>query len=259
MNFLRYKGGKAIPENVLNALKYTGKVGVITRPTWNTLFGSGNDRWKRRQLFNLVDHGVFEKHSCAHQKDTWVLTDWAKALLRKNGFSCVAPVPPHLIEHDENVGRGLWYLKEKGFSSKWITERELKGMNSSSFIIQKNSQGTKHPDAIFRPARNQDMTVAVEYERTGKSLLRYQSIVRQYSRATGINYVLYIVEDETIKKRIKAALNYNGDRSLIQRMGFISALEWNANPLRSRVEVAGKIHLLDNIFCKKSVGPHDDP
>lgn len=259
MNVLAYKGGKPIPENVLNALKYTGKVGVITRSTWNTLFGSGNDRWKRRQLFNLVEQGVLIRHSCRHQKDTWVLTDWARALLRKNGFSCVAPVPPHLIEHDESVGRGLWLLKENGFSSKWVTERELKGMNSGAFIIQKGVQGTKYPDAILRPTRNQEMTVAVEYERTGKSLLRYRSIVRQYSRVAGINYVLYIVEDDAIRKRIKAALNYNGDRSLMQRIGFISALDWNANPIRSKVEVAGKIHSLDSIVVKNSDSPHDGP
>lgn len=248
MTILNYKGGKPIPENVLNALKYTGKVGVITRPTWNKLFGTGNDRWKRRQIFNLVEYGALTRHSCKHQKDTWVLTDWSRELLRKNGLSNVTPVPPQFIDHDECIGRGLWILKEKKFSSKWITERELKGMNSSAFLIQKNEQGAKYPDAVLRPVRNENLAIAFEYERTGKSSLRYRSIVRQYSRSSGINYILYIVEDDSIRKRIQAALSYNGDKSLVQRMGFISASDWNKNPLLSRVESAGRIHSLEGFI-----------
>lgn len=243
-----YKGGKPIPENVLNALKYTGKVGVITRPTWNILFGKGEDRWKRRQLFNLIDNEVLKKHSCRHQIDTWVLTEWSRDLLRRNGMSCVAPVPPHLIEHDESVGRGLWMLKECNLSSKWITERELKGMNSSSYIIQKSSQGTKYPDAVFRPKRNENITVAVEYERTGKSESRYRSIMRQYSRIVGVQHILYIVEDDSIEKRIKKALAYNGDKGLTARMGFIKAMHWNGDPSKCDVELSGKVYKLDSIL-----------
>lgn len=246
MKKFKYKSGKPIPENVMDALKYTGKVGVITRPTWKALFGSGNERWIRRQLLNLEGYEVLKRHSCNHQLDTWVLTERSKDLLRTNGFSCVSPVPPHLIEHDEVVGRGLWRLKNQGECQKWASERELKSLKASAFIIEKNDTDTKYPDAIFKVEHNDKITIAVEYERTGKSSLRYRSILKQYASLSGIGRILYICEDDAIRKRIQNALDYVGDRSLMTKVGFIKSTEWIADPIKVHIESQKKSsHLKD--------------
>ncbi len=252
---LRFKSGKPIPENVMEALIYIGKVGVLTRPTWKRHFARGNDRWARRQLHDLEHRAVFKKHSCHHQEDTWVLSDWSKALLESNQFSCVSPVPPHLIEHDEVVGNGLLTLKKIGECSKWMTERELKGLNVESFAIENKGKDKKYPDAIFRVPAAPDLTFALEYERTGKSICRYRSIIRRYSRIQDFARILYLCEDDSIKSRIKSAMAYVGDRSLNDRVGFVYSAQWRNHPERVWVECRGKILSLSEFLMVRKLEP----
>ncbi len=238
---LFYKGGQPIPKNVLEAMKYISKVGVITRPTWYHFFAQGNLQWKRDQLLNLVRRDVLKPHTCNSIGEAWVLTDWSINLLKTQGLSCVRPVPPQFIEHDEVVGRSLLILKRSGACQDWLTERELKMLNSQEFVVQKKEYEKKYPDAVFRMNHRKELwTFAVEYERTGKSSHRYRSILWQYADIQGISMVLYITEDNSIKKRIESALKFIGKKELTSRIVFIDALEWKRDPMTAEIKRLGK-------------------
>lgn len=227
----RYKCGQPMPAYVTDALRFIGKVGVVTRRTWNEYFCPGSDRWKRAQLQHMIARGLFEPHTCKNLAGTWVLTDWSAKLLRGQGFSSVNPVPAHLIEHDEVVGAALWKLKRDNLCKDWLSERELKERKLHTFLLEKKENDPKYPDAVFRLAGNAKLyVVALEYERTGKSTFRYRSILRHYSKLRAADLVLYVAEEDVIKRRIVNALKYMGDKDLIARIGFIKGYEWKSDP-----------------------------
>ena len=249
---INYKGGQPMPENVKEALNYLRKVGVMTRPTWNNYFAKGNPHWKRDQLLSLIRKGVLNRHSCNHQKDTWVLSDWCIDQLRRLGLTSVRPVPPQLIEHDETVGTSLLILKRSGACQEWVSERELKMMNSKSFIVQRLGNETKYPDAVFKMIfEEKPWIVAIEYERTGKSTSRYRSILRQYGKLESVNQILYVTEDKSISKRIQSAMNQIGDKVLMGRIGYINAIEWKKDPMAACIYKTGKTTSFNQIFKLK--------
>lgn len=231
MNEVSYRCGQPMPGYIFEALKFIGKVGVVTRPTWYTYLCPGTDQWKREQLLNMVKRGLLVPHTCSNLKGAWVLTDWSASLLRGKGLSCVRPVPPSLIEHDEVVGTSVLFLKRSGICKDWLTENELKMRRLDQFLIENKDKDSKYPDAVFRMHFKGKLAfVALEYERTGKSTHRYRKILRQYSSLNSIEQILYVTEDESIKKRILSALRTIGDRSLSSRIAFIKGYEWKSNP-----------------------------
>ena len=233
----KYRCGQPMPQNVVEMIYYLGKVGVLTRMAWTQYLGSGAAEWKREQLFNLEKRGVLIRHSCKQIKDAWVLSKWAFELLRSTGQLAVTPVPPHLIEHDELIGTSLFVLKKHGICQKWITEKELKANSSREYLIEKQQFGAKYPDAIFEMRHNGRIwIVALEYERTGKSVQRYKSIFREYEKFVSVSQILYIVEDLAIKRRVQSGLLSASSSSVTQKVGFIDAHEWKADPLSASIQ-----------------------
>ncbi|HXH30976.1 MAG TPA: hypothetical protein VNJ01_09205 [Bacteriovoracaceae bacterium] len=246
---INYKGGQPMPPYVIEALRYLGKVGVMSRPTWYQHFGTGTSQWKREQLLNLVNRGVLIRHSCNQLKGAWVLSDWSIDLLRDRGLSCVRPVPPHLLEHDEVVGTTLLALKKHGVCKDWLSERELKMMESKDFIVEKKENEIKYPDAVFKLIHEKNFwMVAIEYERTGKSTTRYRSILRQYGKLQNLNQILYVTEDSSIRKRIQGALKFIGNQELMGRIGLISACDWKRDPMAAPIYKVGKTTSFNQIF-----------
>ena len=233
----RYKCGQPMPQNVIEMIHYLGKVGVLTRQGWFQHIGSGSLDWRREQLSNLERRGVLVRHSCKQIKDAWVLSKWSFELLRSEGFVAVAPVPPHLIDHDELVGTSLMILKRSGVCQRWITEKELKANLSKEYLIGRQQMGAKYPDAIFEMI-HQEKTwiVAIEYERTGKSIQRYKSIFKEYDKFISVSQILYISEDPSIKRRVQSGLLSADVPNVSRKVGFIDAHEWKQNPMKARIE-----------------------
>lgn len=233
----KYKCGQPMPQNVVELIHYLGKVGVLTRSAWTQYLGFGSSEWKREQLFNLEKRGVLIRHSCKQIKDAWVLSKWSFELLRSTGLVAVTPVPPHLIEHDELIGTSLMTLKKNGVCQKWITEKELKANFSKEFLIEKQKFGAKYPDAIFEMNHGGKVwIVALEYERTGKSIQRYKAIFREYEKFQAVSQILYIVEDQSIKQRVQSGLLSSSCPTVSQKVGFINAIDWKTNPLTAMIQ-----------------------
>ena len=154
-----------------------------------------------------------------------------------------------MIEHDELIGTSLLILKRHGVCQRWITEKELKANLSKEYLIEKQQFGAKYPDAIFEMNHGGKVwIVALEYERTGKSVLRYKSIFREYEKFVSVSQILYIVEDPAIKRRVQSGLLSLGSSSVSQKVGFIDAHEWKENPLKASIHKSHASTSFSEIF-----------
>lgn len=250
---MRFESGQVIPKNVLDALRYLGKVGVMGNKTWNEFFSRGGVRWKQKQLLKLSKKKLIVPHSCERLSKSWVLSDTSKVLLTKLKWPCVTPVPSLYVDHDEIVANGIMRLERAGICNRWTTERELKMVNSHDYIVHKNKEGdVKFPDAIIRIMhKGKERTFAIEYERNGKSLGRYRSILWQYSTLTSISLVLFVVENDVIKKRILQASKYIGSSLLAGKLAFMDVDEWEKNLLSASIDLGDRSISFNEIDSKK--------
>lgn len=250
MSEMSYPCGQPMPGYVFEALKYIGKVGVLTRPTWNNYLCPGTDQWKREQLQNMVRRKLLTQHSCQNLKGAWVLSSWVAVMLRQRGLSAVTPVPPHLIEHDEVVGRSAFILKQKGACKGWMSERELKMRGMDQFQVEKNKVSSKYPDAIFQMIIDgKQGYLALEFERTGKSSARYRTLMKNYSKLETLDLILYVTENDEIEKRIKSTLGIIRSSTFMKRIAFIKGRDWKIDPLSAPLLVDTKTTSLAKLIA----------
>lgn len=233
-----YKNGKSLSPNVQQALKYISKVGVMTKDVWCESFCQGTKRWKNKQLQILLENRLLKNHTSG-LGNFYVLGDWGTELAKSLEWSLVEPVTPRQIRHDEFVAHGLLKLERNRLCKNWLIEKELKIKRSGNFPIQDQGEHTKYPDSVFEAyLGGKFRLVALEYERTGKTIPRYRSILWSYNKVPQLSMVLFIVEDETIKKRIKYSLRYLGQVSLLDQIAFMDAKDWKKSPAQATIELS---------------------
>jgi hypothetical protein len=239
---MKYPTGHKISENVYQSLRFVAKVGVMTRTTWYELFGSGSLRWKQKQLQYLIELGVFKLHPCTHVQDVVAIGELGKKIMQDLQRNYVASISAQFIEHDETVGRGLWRLEHARVCDKWITDKELKMLDSKTFKLNLKGAGDKYPDAIFRLSQHAGgKMVAVEYEKTAKNNWRYNKAIMAYGESSTFNYILYVVESDGIETAVKRAMKFIGDYSLNSKIGFIHAKDWKRDP--TTAPIRGKLDI----------------
>ena len=233
-----FKNGKSLSQNSDEALKYLAKVGVMTKAVWLESFCRGGIRWKNRQLKILLDNGLLKKHNC-DLGNYYVLGERGSSHAKKQNWKLVQSGSPSHFRHDELVGHSLFKLEKANVCRNWVIEKELKENGSSKFLIQDQGEQKKYPDAICEAYMAKSFhLVAFEYERTGKTIPRYRHILWSYNKMNRLSMVLFIVENELFKNRIKASLKHLGKVSLIEKIGFVVASEWQKNPLTATIELA---------------------
>ena len=99
----KYESGQAIPENVMSALLYVSKVGVLSTAQWHRKFGKGNLRWRQKQLKSMSDKKLIRRHTSARE-GFWVLNSNGEKLVKETGQDIVAPVTSQHFMQDEFVG-----------------------------------------------------------------------------------------------------------------------------------------------------------
>jgi hypothetical protein len=239
---VRYQNGRAVSPRVFQAIRYMTKVGTMTRTTWNQLFSNGTPRWKQKQLRLLVDGNVFATHPHRSVRDVYVIGQYGLKMIQKMGWQDVYYVEPKYFEHDEAIAKGVWILEQNKICTKWLTERELRSQKSKNFKLQGLDGGPKYPDAVMRLDSNTgSKVIALEYEKTIKSSMRYNKIIRAYSDANEFDYVICIVENEATEKCIRRSQRYIGDALLNSKMGFIFIHEWIKNPALATIRGLGQI------------------
>lgn len=244
----KYESGQAIPENVMSALLYVSKVGVLSTAQWHRQFGKGNLRWRQKQLKSMNDKKLIRRHTSARE-GFWVLNFNGERIVKESGQDVVAHVTSQHFIHDEIVGESLFILEQKNICERWLTEAELKMGRSTEFQLKSRDKKYKYPDAIFQvQVDDKEHLVALEYERIGKSFTRYLDILRAYEGLKDIQLIIYVVEENAIRKRIERALSHIGSSFLNTRIVFISKLDWLKDPASAKLEmITGKSVVLGKV------------
>lgn len=233
-----FKNGKNLSSNAEEALKYTAKVGVMSKDVWAKSFCKGTKRWKNKQLKILLDNDLLKLHNCG-LGDYYVLGDHGKQIAETLHWNLVDPVNPNQMKHDELVGHSLWKLENRKICKNWMVEKELKDSRDGKLLIRDQGDKIKYPDAVFEAFMGGNFhNVALEYERNGKTVPRYRSILWSYHKLNRFSMVLFIVENEVLKKRIKYSLRHLGRVALIEQIAFVDAKEWDSNPMNAVIELA---------------------
>ncbi len=233
-----FKNGKNLSANTEQALKYVAKVGVMSKDVWLESFCQGTKRWKNKQLKILLDNQLLKFHPC-DLGDYYVLGHQGKKIANDLGWHLVGVASPNQLRHDEIVGHGLLKLEQKNLCQNWMIEKEIKDRHFAKFLIRDHNDQTKYPDAVFEAFMGGSfLLVALEYERSGKTLPHYRSILWSYNKMNRFSMVLFIYEREAFKNRIKSSLRHLGKVGLIEQIALVEAKEWQLDPLRATIELA---------------------
>lgn len=233
-----FKNGKNLSPNVEGALRYVARVGVMSKEVWTECFANGAKRWSNRQLQILIENKLLKFHNC-NLGNYYVLGEYGSDIAKKLNWSLVDPVNPNQLRHDEVVGHGLWRLEKQQICKNWIIEKELKIIRDSKLALKDQGNQIKYPDAVFEAHMGGAYRgVALEYERNGKTIPRYRSILWSYHGINRFSMVLFIVENDTLKKRIKYSLKQLGRVALIEQIGFVDVNEWQNDPAKALIELA---------------------
>ncbi len=244
----KYQTGYSIPKNVLQALRYVGKIGVLSTQDWHQFFGNDKKiRWQQKQLKYLIDHDYLRKHSATSFRGKWILGENGKKLLEELNCMAVHPTWAHQVDHDEYVGRSMLMLENAKLITSWMSASELAKSNQDKYQLTRKDGDQKFPDALFDVfLHNQKKTVAIEYERNGKSQTRYRSILWNYAGLGQISLILFICENKTIQRRIEETFLYLKMPELLDRLATTSAVEWKKSPMEAPLKMnRGIIRLKD--------------
>lgn len=245
---MKFRNGRKVSPSVFQAVRYVAKVGVITRNTWDELFGKGTKRWRRKQLRLLLNAKVFTKHPYEEVHETFILGRQGLEMVESMKWRKVHLVQPKYIKHDETIAKGLLKLENHALCKRWVTESELKSQKSANFRLHGLEGGAKYPDAVFRlQSKISSLIVALEYEKTSKSSWRYNKAMKAYSDSCEFNLILFIVETATIEDMVKRAIRFIGDASLNSKIGFISIEDWKQNPMTAPIRGQKKGKSLNEI------------
>ena len=243
-------------DNVVRALRLTGKVGFLSRGLWRKHFAMGNsdeaNRWQRRQLALLVERGLLAPHANPQGKsDYFVLTDKSRLLLENENLVHTAPAPIAKIYHDESVAHWMLDLEKMGLVCGWKTEGELTTKQSKEYQLSRDVRNKKYPDAIFKvQALGKERVFAVEYERTRKSSLRYKDILWLYGRSDSVGMVIFVCENKFIREAIEGRLRYLNMANLFDRVALAQSADWHRDPATAPLQVGSSTITLGEI-CDK--------
>lgn len=233
---MKYQNGREVSAQVFQAVRYMTKVGVMTRRTWNELFGTGTLNWKQKQLAALVKAKVFKPHPFDEVTNTYVIGSYGKEMAQEMKWKNVYHLESKYIKHDEILARGVWKLESDSICTKWLTERELRAQNSKHFKLNGKNSQDKYPDAVLMlQGKVGSSVVALEYEKSVKNNWRHNKVMKAYSDSGEFRFIIFIVESDSIETTIKRSMRFIGDASLNSRIGFIAIEDWLKSPKTAEI------------------------
>jgi hypothetical protein len=245
----RYRSGHQIPPNVVDAIRFTAKTGFLTREIWSEFFARGGRRARQKQLAFLISQKILDPHSCRPLHGVYELGPFGKALLLSNNYAFVTAPTSHLLSHDEFVATSVLKLRTLGLVDRWSTEAELKSKNDKQFVLELRNQERKFPDAVLvMKTPNKQFIVAIEYERSGKTIRRYRRLLEEYCYLFQIDLVLIVARDDAIIRRIERARRASGLARILGRLGYAVACDWIKDPARASISINDEVTTLEKFL-----------
>jgi hypothetical protein len=249
----RYRGGHQIPPNVVDAIRFTGKTGFLTREIWSEFFARGGARAKQKQLAFLLCQKILDSHSCRPLHGVYELGSFGKALLLSNNYAFVTAPASHLLSHDEFVATSVLKLRALGNVDRWSTEAELKSKNDKQFALELRDRERKFPDAVLAiKTQGKQFILALEYERSGKTIRRYRRLLEEYCYLFQIDLVLIVARDDAIVRRIERARRESGLARISGRLGYAVACDWIKDPARASISINDEVTTLEKFLVGRA-------
>lgn len=250
----RYEKGQPIPEHVIRALLFTGKVGFLSFDIWKQCFAVGSDRWRHMQIDYLTKEGYFKNHRNPVARGTYVLGHRGEEIVNELRGAIVTAPPVGHLTHDGVVAKSMQTLDAQNLLYSWVGERQLKRDGVKEYLISTKEDMLKYPDIVFKiQAFGKQRVVAFEYERERKAMSRYRSILWQYASLTNVSMVLFVCEKQNIKTTIEAAMKYLGQTALTERLAFADAGDWKNDPAMAPIQLGSSVIKLAKICAAKPI------
>lgn len=222
---------------------FVAKTGFITKATWKDyFFPGGSVRWKNSLWISLADRGYFVRHTNRHLSEVYILNRMNREVIEfLQGRGVRAPFVSQ-IDHDEVLVRGILPAIRSGLIVNWTTEAELKSFEQGTFRIESQGQAIKYPDAILGIGKSErPKKIALEIEITQKHRRRYMQIMSAYSSMKGIDGIVFVVGTDAIRNVIASTLKEVYFPLEKMFVGFIELKDWQADPLKSSVQLRGSV------------------
>jgi len=225
-----------IPPLVLDGLKLLGKLGVMERETWIENFSYGTLNWKFKQLKKLIDANILKTYPSPSIQNRLILGKRGIDILKNINSSYVSPPYAGQVDHDSSLAKILLILNQKFKVHDFWVEKEIKSLGRDYYFFYSKSDDQKFSDALLDiNLRGKNLKLAVEYERTGKSIERCESILKSYSCLEKIDFVLFIVENKMIRERFMELLRRKSFPLIEKKIGFILFEEIMDNSLNQGI------------------------
>lgn len=244
---MKYPGSsQSIPNNVLQAIKFTGRTGLMSKQIWEKRFSSGCATWKITQFSKLLKKDFLKPYMKIGKDQFYKLGLTGKIYAMQLGIKTVAAPLSNQILHDAWIFESIIALDAKGYILEWISEAMLKSgclFNEERWYHQK-----KIPDVLLKVNIQNDVRLlAFEYERTLKASWRIKETLRTYSGLLQIPLVIFICENEVIRQAYLNTLAKLNDRNLNKKIGFALSNGWHSN------SESQPIQMLDRTFQLKDI------
>lgn len=241
------KSDRKIPSNVISAIEFSGKTGFISRRVWETRFNTGCKTWKIRQLGKLLKKDIFKPYLNIDHNQFYKLGSAGHILSEKLGIGKVQAPLNNQIFHDEWIFETVIALKQAGYVYDWVSEAQLKsgkGLKANEWQI-----GSKLPDAILKVnVKGAKQSIAIEYERTLKSVWRIKESLRAYAENSLFPLVIFICENEVIRQTYLKTLKSLGDTGLNKKVGLTLVDGWHTLPERQTIQMVERYFSLQEIL-----------
>lgn len=214
------------------AIRLAAKTGFITKGLWKNYIATGSSKtWMYYSWRFMERRKYFQKHPDVRYQDVLILN--TKSLRTRVALQLAEigrPVSPPFsknIRHDEILLSGILQLENQNLLDGWTSEAELKSLKPVYFRTNSDGDLPKYPDAVLRVLCPESFKmVAVELEMTAKSRQRYLQILANYMKMAGVDYVLFVVGNDSIRRTIQNCLKPYLHHKFVQNIGFMNVNSW---------------------------------
>ncbi|MBV9173554.1 MAG: hypothetical protein JOZ81_26110 [Chloroflexi bacterium] len=165
-----------------------------------------------RRLSRLEDRKlVKQRNDAGVPRGVFEATRTGARLLRRQVNLKWRSTPAGKLIHDLALVDLAAYWQEEDSNCTWITERELKAH------IFSTDPGHRPDGVVVTRGSN----IAIEFERSPKTMWHYEHIHRWFARATRIHGIRWYVTTSLIKRRVETAIDRQGLFGLDVEVAFV--------------------------------------
>lgn len=239
--------GQKIPNNVIEAVRFTAKTGFITRSLWHENFVTAKRSASNEQFKFLIKKDIFRLNKVYNDSSFYVLGTKGRRIKDELGLTACHFPRLNQLSHDGFISGTTFKLYKNHLLLNWNSESELK-MNSR---YNEEYKFSRYPDFLIDvKISGEKRTIALEYEKTQKAIRRYYQILSAYNGMNQVSLVIFICESNENLLLIQNALKKMNNQLLNTKVAVCLASEWSKSPEFAEIKMLKRTFALNNL-CEK--------